>query len=156
MLQFGVLLDVELVDGTDIATALSPLLIKLEKILMPQLARCTDPVVERRLRGSPRRLANIRNVIANGEMDLKLMDEMGCEASTSNHCYATKLNLDLRMLGPERMYQAVVLLSEIFGSYDNELVPILNLEVPFSSVSDTQIGPRADTAWSVSATRWWC
>mmetsp|Transcript_43570 Transcript_43570/g.105139 ORF Transcript_43570/g.105139 Transcript_43570/m.105139 type:complete len:1063 (-) Transcript_43570:116-3304(-) len=146
LLKFGVLLDVELVNGTDVATALPPLLTNLEKILMPQLAGCAGTVVERRLRGSPRRLANIRNVIANGEMDLKLMDGIACETSTSNFCYVAKLNLDLRLLGPERKFEILVLLSEIFGSYDNELVPILNLEEPFRTVSVTQIGPREDTA----------
>ncbi|KAL3929572.1 MAG: hypothetical protein SGBAC_012146 [Bacillariaceae sp.] len=133
--NFDIVMEVDLIDDRSLEDVLPELETKIERILMPELAGCSTggDVNRRRLDAEVDR---VRNVVADGIVSISISNDMICDTLSGDNCFVVVTNLDLRLLGDEKIFFILAIISEVFraGPLDTPLVEVLDLDNPYATV----------------------
>lgn len=138
--NFTIDLDVSLFADTSPELLEPKLQTKIQSVLVPQMAGCSDISTRRRVgteKKKNRRTLDIENyVIGNGLVKVVCNNDAensSCEETAQQPCYRCSTVLELFMKEDERILNLLAIITEVFAA-DFSLTTALELDTPFQNV----------------------
>jgi hypothetical protein len=138
--NFTLAVDVSLVVDTDVTEFEPALQERIQRILVPEMAGCSDlsrQLVEEQDSASTksdfsRKLGTANYVIGNGLVTVECDTEATCEEASEQPCYRCSVALELLLKGDERILNLLTIITEVFAV--DSLTEVLELGQPFRRI----------------------